>query len=66
MEYDGNLRVVTPGFDESEYDDLEYVGIITIEFNDDKKRCYSGRHKKSKGGEKAVIVNFDWLCWGTK
>ncbi len=57
--FDGGLRVVARGFDESNYEDVEQVRPIRIEFHDERETFHGGRHLESVGcGEAAVFV--DW------
>lgn len=57
----GDLRCVTPGFDESGQDDIDTVDIVWIIPNV-RSGGHSGPHDEVKQGiakaEKAVIVNF--------
>ena len=57
-EFDFDTRVVTPGFDESGYDDVAVVKSIKIEFHDEREMSFGGRHKKSEKGKPAVYINF--------
>lgn len=56
--FDQNLRVVTPGFDEFDLEDVETVQLVNVVFHDEKERFHGGRHKESKGGVQAVKI--DW------
>ena len=56
--FNGNLRVVTPGFDESDYDDVVVVETIRMEFHDERQRFHGGRHKRIANGVNAVNVSF--------
>jgi hypothetical protein len=57
--YDGGLRVVTRGFDESNFEDLETVRVIKIKFHDENQKFHGGRHKESAdNGTPALFV--DW------
>lgn len=56
--FDQNLRVVTPGFDESNLEDLETVQLVHVEFHDEKEKFHGGRHKESESGFEAVKI--DW------
>ncbi|HDY86972.1 MAG TPA: hypothetical protein ENH82_02520 [bacterium] len=53
-----DLRVVTPGFDESNYEDVERVEFINIIFYDKVKKFHGGRHGKSPEG--ILAVEIDW------
>jgi hypothetical protein len=56
---DGELRVVSRGFDESDFEDVETVRAINIEFHDEKQKFHGGRHKESDGnGAPALLI--DW------
>ena len=66
------MRVVTPGFDESNYDDLDTVELIDLVFCDDAVSGHCGRHLEVGSSyarlltdepdepqpQKAVLVNF--------
>ena len=56
--YDSNLRVVTAGFDETGYEDIDRVELIKVKFNDNREKFHGGRHKISDNGENAVYI--DW------
>lgn len=56
--FDPNLRVVTPGFDESDFEDVETVELVRVVFYDKKKKFHGGRHKASADGIEAVKI--DW------
>jgi hypothetical protein len=54
----GNLRCVTPGFDESAPDDLATVKVVRLRFRDDAPGGHCGRHEYADDGEPAVLINF--------
>lgn len=69
--FDPSLRVVTPGFDESNLDDVETVEEIFVIFHDDHPRGHCGQHEDAQKrfytfqkekdnplGIKAVKINF--------
>lgn len=56
--FDPNLRVVAPGFDESNLEDLETVELIRVVFHDEKQKFHGGRHRESQDGVQAVKI--DW------
>ncbi len=56
--YDQNLRVVTPGFDEFDLEDVETVQLVNVVFHDEKKKFHGGLHKESEGGVHAIKI--DW------
>ncbi|MBN1675804.1 MAG: hypothetical protein JXR37_32470 [Kiritimatiellae bacterium] len=56
--FDGRLRVVTPGFDESDLEDVDTVQAIRVAFDDARAKFHGGRHKKSPAGVPAVKI--DW------
>ncbi len=56
--FDPNLRVVTPGFDECDLEDVETVELVRVVFHDEKKRFHGGRHKESADGIEAIKI--DW------
>ena len=56
--FDPNLRVVTPGFDESNLEDIDTVELITVAFHDEKQKFHGGRHVESPDGAQAVKI--DW------
>jgi len=56
--FDHNLRVVTPGFDECDLEDVETVQLVSVDFYDERERFHGGRHKESEGGVHAVKI--DW------
>ena len=56
--FDPNLRVVTPGFDESNLEDIETIQLVRVEFHDEQEKFHGGRHKESESGVDAVKV--DW------
>ncbi len=58
LAFDPNLRVVTPGFDEWDLEDVETVERVKVVFHDEKKRFHGGRHKESTEGTEAVKI--DW------
>lgn len=55
---DPELRVVTPGFDETDLEDVETVRHVNVEFHDEQKKFHGGRHKESAEGTPAVKI--DW------
>ncbi len=56
--FDGNLRVVTHGFDESDFEDVDIVEEMGIEFHDERAKFHGGRHKASrKEGCRAIFVD---------
>jgi len=58
QEFDPNLRVVTPGFDESNLEDIETIQLVPVEFHDEQEKFHGGRHKESETGVDAVKI--DW------
>ena len=56
--FNQDLRVVTPGFDEFDLEDVETVQLVNVVFHDEKERFHGGRHKESKGGVQTVKI--DW------
>ena len=56
--FDQNLRVVTPGFDECDLENVETVQLVNVVFHDEKEKFHGGRHKESEGGVHAVKI--DW------
>lgn len=56
--FDQNLRVVTPGFDEFDLEDVETVQLVNVVFHDEKEKFHGGRHKESESGVHAVKI--DW------
>ena len=56
--FDPNLRVVTPGFDESNLEDIDTVGLVRVAFHDEKQKFHGGRHVESQDGAQAVKI--DW------
>ena len=58
QEFDPNLRVVTPGFDESNLEDIETVQLVRVAFHDEQEKFHGGRHKESETGVDAVKI--DW------
>lgn len=56
--FDPSLRVVTPGFDESDLEDIETIETLRVVFYDEKQRAHGGRHKESQDGVLAVIINW--------
>ena len=56
--FDQNLRVVTPGFDESNLEDVDTVQLIRVVFHDEKQKFHGGRHKESQDG--ILAVKIDW------
>ena len=56
--FDQNLRVVTPGFDESDLEDVETIQLVSVVFHDEKEKFHGGRHKESESGAHAVKI--DW------
>lgn len=56
-----DMRVVTPGFDESNYDDIDLPAPVRIVFNDASEGGHCGRHKAAdddEDGVGAVCINF--------
>lgn len=61
-----NARVVTPGFDESNLEDVDSVHPIKVCFHDEKELSHNGRHElsplaceiASAGADNAVFINF--------
>ncbi len=58
MTFDQDLRVVTPGFDECDLEDVETFQLINVIFHDDKEKFHGGRHKESEEGVPALKI--DW------
>ena len=56
--FDQNLRVVTPGFDESNLEDIETVQWVRVAFHDEQEKFHGGRHKEPETGVNAVKI--DW------
>ncbi len=63
--FDPNMRVVTPGFDEDNLEDVDTVDEVWVVFHDDRPCGHYGRHeelwrKRTQGekGIKAVKINF--------
>lgn len=56
--FDQNLRVVTPGFDECDLEDVETVQLVSVVFHDQKEKFHGGRHEEFEGGVHAVRI--DW------
>ena len=56
--FDQDLRVVTPGFDESDLEDIETVQVVRVVFHDEKEKFHGGRHKESQDGVRAIKI--DW------
>jgi len=56
--FDQSLRVVTPGFDEFDLEDLETVQLVSVVFHDEKEKFHGDRHKESEMGVHAVKI--DW------
>ena len=56
--FDQDLRVVTPGFDESNLEDIETVQLVRVVFHDEQEKFHGGRHKKSESGVDEVKI--DW------
>jgi len=56
---DGELRVVARGFDESNFEDIDTVRPIKIEFHDEREKFHGGRHKEAaENGTPALFL--DW------
>jgi len=56
--FDGNLRVVTHGFDESNFEDVDIVEEMGIEFHDERAKFHGGRHKAcTEGGIRALFID---------
>ncbi len=54
-------RVVTPGFDETDLDDVATVTAVRVKFHDERPEGYNGRHELDylgEGPENAVLINF--------
>ena len=56
--YDQNMRVVTPGFDEFDLEDIETIELVKVAFHDEKEKFHGGRHKESINGINAIKI--DW------
>lgn len=56
--FDSELRVVTPGFDEFDFEDVVRVEPIKVVFDDEREQFHGGRHKESPEGVEAVKI--DW------
>jgi hypothetical protein len=56
--FEPDTRVVTPGFDESNYDDVETVEVIVVQFRDDLEVGHGGRHVRAAHGEPAILINW--------
>ena len=56
--FEPDTRVVTPGFDESNYDDVETVEVIVVQFQNDLEVSHCGRHVRAAYGEPAILINF--------
>jgi len=56
--FDQDLRVVTPGFDESDLEDIETVQVVRVVFHDEKEKFHGGRHKEWQDGVRAIKI--DW------
>lgn len=57
-EFDGDLPVVTKGFDEGGIDDIENVKKITIEVNVNLDNWHYGKHEESDTGDSAVFIDY--------
>jgi hypothetical protein len=65
-QFNDDLRVVTPGFDESKLDDVGTVRLARVRFHDDATGGHTGRHEEANGYEHdktgdivdAVLINF--------
>jgi hypothetical protein len=57
-DYNQNTRVVTPGFDEFDLEDIETIELIKVDFHDEKEKFHGGRHKESTNGIHAIKI--DW------
>lgn len=56
--FDGELRVVTRGFDESDFEDIEKACPIKMQFDDAAPKFHGGRHKASaEDGVPAVFID---------
>ena len=60
-EYDQDLRVVTPGFDETDLEDVVAVEPVRVVFHDEMETFHGGRHKESEHGVDAVKI--DWQSY---
>lgn len=56
--FDQNLRVVTPGFDETDIEDVETLQLVNVVFHDEREKFHGGRHKESETGIPALKI--DW------
>ncbi|NQU65475.1 MAG: hypothetical protein HQ517_14495 [SAR324 cluster bacterium] len=56
--FDPNLRVVAPGFDENNLEDIDTVELIRVVFHDEKQKFHGGRHKEAEDGVQAMKI--DW------
>ena len=56
--FDQDMRVVTPGFDESNLEDIETVQLVRVVFHDEQEKFHGGRHKESESGVNAAKI--DW------
>ena len=56
--FDPDFRVVTPGFDESDLEDVTTVALVQVLFHDEQEPFHGGRHKASADGIPAVKI--DW------
>jgi len=53
---DPALRVVTPGFDESDLDDIGSIALIKVAFHDEIPQSHCGRHVESENGCLAIRI----------
>jgi len=58
MMFDQKLRLVTPGFDESNLEDIETVELVKVIFHDEEEKHHGGRHEESESGINAIKI--DW------
>ena len=56
--FDQDLRVLTPGFDESDLEDVETVQLVRVLFHDEEEKFHGGRHKESQDDVRAIKI--DW------
>ena len=57
--FDPDLRVVTPGFDETDLEDVETVRAVQVQFHDERQKFHGGRHK-DVGDHGTPAVKIDW------
>ncbi len=56
--FNQDLRVVTPGFDECDLEDVETFQLVNVIFHDENEKFHGGRHEESKDGSLALKI--DW------